>query len=225
MTTIGIFSDIHIDFQYWDFKKEPGIFYINAGDVAHNHMLRDKFYFDHPEVFTVYGNHDYYGKFGVPFKSAPNHMFQMQHKDLHIKGATLWTHLENDYEFLQYSRCLIDHANTEDMTYELYKEAHEKHKKFLFEGDYADILVMHHAPSYYSVDQTRFAGDPANKFFATELFETILKMPKKPKLIIHGHMHNPSDYMIGETRVICHPRGYPGERTYYNDYEPRILEV
>ena len=28
------------------------------------------------------------------------------------------------------------------------------------------------------------------------------------KLWIHGHVHNNFDYMIGDTRVICNPRGY-----------------
>lgn len=32
------------------------------------------------------------------------------------------------------------------------------------------------------------------------------------KLWVHGHMHNASDYVIGDTRVVCNPKGYPGEK-------------
>ena len=31
------------------------------------------------------------------------------------------------------------------------------------------------------------------------------------RLWIHGHTHAPCNYTVGETQVICNPRGYPGE--------------
>ena len=30
------------------------------------------------------------------------------------------------------------------------------------------------------------------------------------KYWVHGHMHDPVDYTIGETRVLANPRGYAG---------------
>jgi Icc-related predicted phosphoesterase len=50
-------------------------------------------------------------------------------------------------------------------------------------------------------------------------------MKKPPKLIVHGHTHEACDYMIGDTRVVCHPRGYPKETPYYDAYKPLIVEV
>jgi predicted phosphodiesterase len=50
-------------------------------------------------------------------------------------------------------------------------------------------------------------------------------MKKPPKLIVHGHTHDPCDYMIGETRVICNPRGYPAEHPWYENYQPKIVEI
>ena len=64
-----------------------------------------------------------------------------------------------------------------------------------------------------------------NDFFATELSYKILDMKKPPKLIVHGHTHDACDYMIGETRVVCHPRGYPNEQPWYKDYQPLMIEV
>ena len=31
----------------------------------------------------------------------------------------------------------------------------------------------------------------------------------EPTLWIHGHIHDTRDYMIGNTRILCNPRGYP----------------
>lgn len=31
--------------------------------------------------------------------------------------------------------------------------------------------------------------------------------------------------MIGETRVVCHPRGYWGEQDWYSTYQPKIVEI
>jgi hypothetical protein len=31
--------------------------------------------------------------------------------------------------------------------------------------------------------------------------------------------------MIGETRVICHPRGYKGEHEDHGNYKPLIVEI
>jgi predicted phosphodiesterase len=35
-------------------------------------------------------------------------------------------------------------------------------------------------------------------------------------LFIHGHVHSSFDYRVGHTRVLCNPRGYPGENPSFN---------
>ena len=50
-------------------------------------------------------------------------------------------------------------------------------------------------------------------------------MKKPPKLIVHGHTHRRMDYMLGDTRVICNPRGYPGENEWYKNYQPVYVEI
>jgi Icc-related predicted phosphoesterase len=37
-----------------------------------------------------------------------------------------------------------------------------------------------------------------------------------PRLWIHGHTHTSFDYMIGDTRVVANPHGYPGENEEFN---------
>jgi hypothetical protein len=44
------------------------------------------------------------------------------------------------------------------------------------------------------------------------------------KLWTHGHTHHCFDYVIGETRVVCNPRGYDG----YEDtgWDPmKVIEI
>jgi Icc-related predicted phosphoesterase len=101
--------------------------------------------------------------------------------------------------------------------------AHTVHKHHLFDSG-ADIWVIHHLPSYQSVHE-EYRNSDGNDFFATELSPKILDMVKPPKLIVHGHTHKQCDYMIGNTRVVCNPRGYPNENDWYQNYKPLIVEI
>ncbi len=79
------------------------------------------------------------------------------------------------------------------------------------------IVITHHAPSFQSVSPI-YANSRLNGCYATALDE--LLESANIKLWIHGHMHNKSDYTIGNCRVLCNPRGYQtkheGERTGFD---------
>jgi predicted phosphodiesterase len=217
---LGIFSDLHMEFDPWFFEPDPDVFYLNAGDTHPQQLIRD--YFTKimgPNYFYVYGNHDYYGG---SFKTAHEDMFYREVNGLKIVGATLWTDIRPDrwWEFRDY---MMDYRNIKGMNYDRYVNAHKTHHDYLFSVG-ADIWVIHHLPSFQSVHE-EYRNSNGNDFFATELSHKILEMKKPPKLIVHGHTHRRMDYMIGNTRVICHPRGYPNENSWYNNYEPLIVEI
>ena len=44
----------------------------------------------------------------------------------------------------------------------------------------------------------------------------------RPKLWIHGHTHDRCDYVIGDTRVIANPFGYPKELRSNEMFEPAL---
>ena len=69
------------------------------------------------------------------------------------------------------------------------------------------VVVTHHLPSFQSIPE-RFRGESLNGAYASELFEDI--METQPDIWCHGHTHGSSDYMIGNTRILCNPRGYHG---------------
>ena len=107
----------------------------------------------------------------------------------------------------------------------------EDHKKML---DYIKIatqnktkqyvVVTHHAPSPISIAECYRFDTLMNGAFASDLSEFILDRPQI-KLWTHGHMHNVSDYMIGDTRVVCNPRGYIGHEQRAKEFKLRYLEV
>lgn len=89
---------------------------------------------------------------------------------------------------------------------------HLKSKFFVFEEirkHKADgkkvVVVTHHGPSYLSVPEM-FKGDILNGAYVSEFYYDIINDPYD--LHIHGHTHTSFDYMIGDTRVLCNPRGY-----------------
>jgi hypothetical protein len=41
----------------------------------------------------------------------------------------------------------------------------------------------------------------------------------------HGHMHNTSDYLMGDTRVVCNPRGYDKYEQRAKEFELKYMEI
>jgi Icc-related predicted phosphoesterase len=80
-----------------------------------------------------------------------------------------------------------------------------------------NIVITHHAPSYASVI-AKYKGDAINPAFASELSDMIFD--RDIKYWIHGHMHSKLDYMIGETRIICNPRGYNDKEN--PEFDPKL---
>ncbi|MHB8368099.1 MAG: metallophosphoesterase [Leptospirales bacterium] len=75
------------------------------------------------------------------------------------------------------------------------------------------VVVTHHAPSWLS-NSPQFAGSPITGAFCNKLDEFIREHPVA--LWIHGHLHNSSAYMIGETLVVCNPHGFYDENQEWN---------
>ena len=74
------------------------------------------------------------------------------------------------------------------------------------------VVVTHQAPSFKSVPD-RYRQDVLSAAYASHLDELVLQ--SEATLWVHGHTHEPCDYRIGKTRVICNPHGYPGENKWF----------
>ena len=80
------------------------------------------------------------------------------------------------------------------------------------------IVITHHAPSPRCV-QPWHAGSALNAAFASDLDRLIARY--QPPLWVHGHMHDSVDEMLGETRVVANPQGYPGWEG--RDFDPELV--
>lgn len=203
-------------------------------------------------VVYVAGNHEFYG--GKWFKTIDllTHVASL-YKNIHylerqcvtiddvtFVGGTLWTDLNKfDPLTLHSVRDMMSdyRAITNDMAgFTSLKPANtaERHKKTLDyiksvvaeKHDEKFVVVGHHAPSFASVDEFYKNQTLMNGAYASELSEFILDRPQI-KLWTHGHMHDPSDYMIGSTRVVCNPRGYYGYESRANEWTggEQVIEI
>jgi len=82
-------------------------------------------------------------------------------------------------------------------------------KKLAEDFDGPTVVVTHHAPSNLSVPEM-FKNDSLNGAYFTNLEYLMLPSEdrKAPELWLHGHTHNSFSYTVGETDVVCNPRGY-----------------
>ena len=208
--------------------------------------------FQFPHVIYIMGNHEFYnGKFyaGIDYMREecakyPNvYMLEQDMKiinDVVFVGGTLWTNMNkrdpltmhaiegmmNDFRIIRNDArnyaCMsaLDVAIRHDKTLGYIKLIVEEHR------DKTCVVVGHHSPSFQSVHPTYAHETLMNGGYHSDLSEFIMDHPQI-KLWTHGHTHHPFDYTIGETRIVCNPRGYENDG-YSEDtgWDPtKILEI
>ena len=77
------------------------------------------------------------------------------------------------------------------------------------------FVVTHHAPSQLSIHQKYKHDFYMNGGYYSDLSELILDNTNI-RYWAHGHVHSCFDYKIGDTRVICNPKGYYDENPDFN---------
>lgn len=66
------------------------------------------------------------------------------------------------------------------------------------------LVMTHHAPSFQS---NTWPLSPLTQVFCANDDAFIADHPQI-RFWLHGHIHGPADYRIGETHVLCNPHGY-----------------
>jgi Icc-related predicted phosphoesterase len=116
----------------------------------------------------------------------------------------------NDYKVIQnfYEDKGLYHKLTPEHTLTEHRKTLEYFKFMLEEKrDMPVVIITHMAPSFQSVNEKFKHDTTTNGGYASELSEFILDHPNI-RVWVHGHMHDPVDYMIGDTRILANPRGY-----------------
>jgi predicted phosphodiesterase len=185
-------------------------------------------------VIYVAGNHDFYrtardSELEEAMAEAARYQNLFLLQDSHIDiggvrfiGATLWTDYRLDGEDW---REMAMHAAREMMNdHRLIRLASAGYRPWLpndcaaehetsvayikamldLPCELAKVVVTHHAPSKRSIGSEHI-GSALNPAFASNL-EHLVDLTD---LWVHGHVHNRCDYTIGDSRVVCNPRGYP----------------
>ena len=200
-----------------------------AGDIGNGTQAINLFRDWPVPVLFLAGNHEFYGhsiqQMRVDLrKAAASTSVTFLDNDavdfggVRFLGTTLWT----DYrlELHRTQRQLMetaelsinDHRRIRDgggkFTAQRALEEHEAARTWLdaelhrpYDGK--TVVITHHGPHPLSV-HPRYAGDPVNAAFVSDLSELL----PKADLWLHGHVHDSFDYRVGECRVVANPLGY-----------------
>jgi predicted phosphodiesterase len=232
MTRILIASDLHLEFSDMALDASAADVVVLAGDIHEGAAGIEwaKARFDLPVVYVA-GNHEFYnGEIGAvtaAMKAAADgsnvHVLDDEAVTIdgvRFLGAVLWTDFGLYGEAVKaeaFEKCLkfmpdfkiVTYGTdifTPDDTIAIHRNSRDWIGARLAEGhEGPSVVVTHHAPHRGSL-APQYAEDPVSAAFVSDLEPLILET--RPDLWIHGHTHTPFDYRVGETRVVCNPRGY-----------------
>lgn len=243
---IQVISDLHQEFGSIELSFDHSDVVIFAGDVnigikGIEWMLKE---IPQKQIIYVLGNHEYYKgsypktltKLHDAAKGSNVHVLENESimiDDVTFHGATLWTDFSlfgnprtygmicqekmNDYKKIRKDPSYSKLRSID--TYRIHNESISWLEKSLSDSkNTTNIVVTHHAPSVNSIPD-KFKDDPLSCAYTSNLEEMILKY--KPKYWIHGHIHTPQSYKIGQTQIICNPHGYINEP--YNGYDRELM--
>ena len=86
-----------------------------------------------------------------------------------------------------------------------------------------DVVITHWPPTKQAT-APRFSGSDMNAYFVNDREDLVREIGAQAW--ISGHVHDAYDVVIGRTRVIGNPSGYPGEVPESKKFRPdRVIEV
>lgn len=238
LSTLRLSNYINMKFQYWsDIHNEfwkgkwkdaitehndcPLLLAGDFGEFCRNKTVDDFKYLceRYPKVYYVNGNHDFYQS-SFPIIDAKMDQLEKEISNLVVMrtgrieqlgaykliGDTMWIKDRPDlriykiYDYSQIKDCLPEATNRFERWREWAATVMDENT----------IVMTHHVPSYQLVNP-RFSKGEHTHWFIGDCEDLILK--HKPKLWVAGHTHDCFDRIIGETRVVINPWGYPNEGT------------
>lgn len=242
---IHLLSDLHNEFDLFEPEVRDADIVILAGDI--NVKTRGvewaKNTFTCP-VLYVPGNHEFYGGHLTrtldKMRAASSDQVRVLDRDevilsgVRFLGATMWTDFaatgnppiaaftaQNGLnDFKQIRTADFRRIRPADLISESAKTRDWLRAKLADSFDGPTVVITHHAPSMRSLEDNPHAGGHLDAAFANRWED--LMGGDQVALWVHGHSHTAVDYDVAGTRVVCNPRGYPGEDT---DFKPNLVLV
>jgi len=243
---IHLLSDLHVEIHPFTPTPTDADVVVLAGDI-HSEGRTAEWALDtfSIPVVLVAGNHDFYGteiestqkKFARIAANSQGRLHFLENQSVIINGvrflgATAWTDFRfggnvplakfdadrtmNDYRAIRKG---TSHRRLRPDDTEAYACATrtwlENTLSTPFDGP--TVLVTHHPITAHPLD-TRRAPTPLDAAFYNAWEHLFFEPFHAPDLVIHGHTHFSVDtWPTEDTRVISNPRGYPGERTGFDE--------
>ena len=200
-------------------------------------------------VIYICGNHEYYhGFFDTEPERLqailPDNVHYLENQSVeidgvHFWGGTMWTNMHggnpltmetvqnglNDFRLIRFEHSHQKHGywTNKFSVYDAIKEYNyslQQLKSFLVDHkDDKVVVITHHAPSELSVNPKYKEDYHLNGGYHNHL-EDLIMDNTQIKYWVHGHMHDPVDYVLGETRVLANPRGYAGHERSAENFDP-----
>jgi len=203
--------------------------------------------FPNQMVLYIAGNHEYYSnsypRFAEKLREAASktsNVIFLENEFIDIDntrfyGCTLWTDFDlfgtsvssytaaqdrmNDYRKIRVSSDFRKLRTRDTAAINAFSKSWlEKQIDSSYTGK--KVVITHHAPSAKSLEPG-WKSDELSPTYASNM-ETYIET-FKPELWIHGHIHDHNDYMLGQTRIVSNPRGYPKEKSgFISDF---VVEI
>ena len=185
------------------------------------------------QVLFVPGNHEYYPTYPLTF-DATLQKIEASFANLtalysgrrssvidgiRFHGSTGW--FREDPFSASFARRVSDFTQIKSFVPWVYEEQ-QAFEAYLQENlASADVVVTHHLPSPICIAD-RFKTSTLNRFFVCDYSKLILD--RQPRLWMFGHTHYAFDGLLGNTRLVCNPRGYPKEMN--TGFDPnKVIQV
>lgn len=242
---IHLLSDLHNEHDTYQPSTVDADIVVLAGDidVKARGVEWAKRVFKHP-VLYVLGNHEFY-RGHMPrtlekMRSAcqGSHVQVLERDAVVIGGtrflgATMWTDFSatgnkplasitaqsmmNDYRQIRLGE-RFRRITPGDLAAEAQKTRSWLLSKLAEPFSGPTVVITHHAPLMRSLAENPHAGGHLDAAYANEWLD--LMSGDRVALWVHGHSHTPADYHEAGTRIVCNPRGYPGEHT---GFDPELI--
>lgn len=246
-----VISDVHLEHAPFDPLSGGYDAVVLAGDIGVGtkglDWIQQQFDKDVPIIYVA-GNHEFYGlEYGDTLTqirelaSRSDNIYFLDRQSAVINGVrflgtTLWTDFNMSgnaanamiaaRSYMNDFRIIRDRNSLNGIFSPVQAKAiHFENVKWLSNQlqkphDGKTVVVTHHAPSGHSI-HPKYDKNILNGSFASDLTDLIGQVG--PQLWVHGHTHDPFDYTIHNTRIVCNPRGYPTESNGFN--KSLIVEI
>jgi predicted phosphodiesterase len=223
----------------------PTTFTFNKGSRFYDFFKACKENFEH--VIYIAGNHEFYHNTHeetletlYDLSSELNIHFLdnsfVEINGVRFLGGTLWTNMKNldaltmldcgewmnDYKQIRLASQGYRKLKPKDTV-----EFHSKSLTWLrsqLQTVSKTVVVTHHAPSELS-RHPRYHPDESTNWAYYSNLEGLVLDNTQVALWCHGHTHEPHDYVLGTTRIVCNPRGYVGYESRAEEFQLKVLEI